>query len=76
MYFIGTTDSHGVPPYQCAIMCDSKKRQIDELSVIVVSVSGIFSLYSVNKVTGETQLEEENALFETQSDAIDAKFME
>ena len=38
-------------------------------------MSGIFSLYSVNKRTGETLLEEENALFETQSDALDAKLM-
>ena len=79
--YTGTSDSHGGPPYHCAIICDAKhtKRQ-DEFSehkffVTVVSVSGIFSLYSVNKRTGETLLEEENALFETQSDALDAKLM-
>jgi WD40 repeat protein len=75
-----TTDAGGVPPYHCAIMCDPQHKNKDEVAnrffVTVVSLSGIFSLYSVNKITGETQLEEENALFETQSDALDAKFME
>lgn len=70
-----------MPPYHCAIICNNRRTKgEDEFSeqkffVTVVSVSGIFSLYSVNKRTGETLLEEENALFETQSDALDAKLM-
>ena len=75
-----TTDAGSVPPYNCAIICDPQHKNKGEVAnrfyVPVVSLSGIFSLYSVNKITGETQLEEENALFESQSDALDAKFME
>lgn len=63
--------SEVVAAYLCAIMAGDVEDS--KFLVTVVSVSGIFSLYSVNKVSGETRLEEENALFESQSDVVSTK---
>lgn len=63
--------SESVAAYLCAIMAGDAKDS--KFFVTVVSVSGIFSLYSVDKTTGETRLEEENALFESQSEVVSTK---
>ena len=72
---LGEGSNSPIAPYVCAIMAGEKENDDSEFFVTVVSVSGIFSLYSVNKVSGLCRLEEENALFESQSEALNAGFM-
>ena len=72
---LGEGSNSPIAPYVCAIMAGEKENDDSEFFVTVVSVSGIFSLYSVNKASGLCRLEEENALFESQSEALNAGFM-